>query len=97
MMAWHDDDDDDDDDDVAELVAGLQAKNIANALIEQLQQAAYNLRTLDQLAAKAYFYYARTYELTGDYASIRSALLAAYRTACLRHDLETQVYYRSAR
>jgi len=49
-----------------------------------------NRRTLSSLSAKAYFYFARSHELAGRSAEIRGALLAAYRTATLRHDDETQ-------
>ncbi|KAL0076148.1 proteasome regulatory subunit C-terminal-domain-containing protein [Phycomyces blakesleeanus] len=49
-----------------------------------------NRRTLDQLAARVYFYHARFYELTGRLAEIRPLQLAAHRTATLKHDDETQ-------
>ncbi|CAG8461882.1 8713_t:CDS:10 [Funneliformis caledonium] len=49
-----------------------------------------NRRTLDQLSARIYFYYARFYELTGNLAEIRPVLLAAQRTATLRHDDDSQ-------
>ncbi|KAF3992423.1 hypothetical protein FT663_00703 [Candidozyma haemuli var. vulneris] len=51
--------------------------------------ASYNRRTLDFASAKVWFYIARTHELRGDLYSIRPALLAALRTATLRHDDET--------
>lgn len=43
-------------------------------------------RSADQLAARAFFYYARAHELNGTYATIRGTLLAALRTATLRCD-----------
>lgn len=51
-----------------------------------------NRRTLDSLAAKAYFYYARFHELLPSPAvtSIRPQLLASLRTATLRKDVDTQ-------
>lgn len=47
-------------------------------------------RTLGPLIAKAYFYYARSHELLNRLAEIRGTLLAALRTATLRHDDESQ-------
>lgn len=51
-----------------------------------------NRRSLDSLAAKAYFYYARFHELLPSPAvtSIRPQLLASLRTATLRKDVDTQ-------
>lgn len=49
----------------------------------------YNRRTLDFIQAKMWFYIARTAELRGDALSVRPALLAALRSATLRHDDET--------
>lgn len=60
----------------AELVDRLQSNNIR--------------RVLDLLSAKAYFYYARSFELTNRLEEIRSTLLSAYRTAALRHNEESQ-------
>lgn len=53
---------------------------------------AHNRRTLDSLAAKAYFYYSRFHELLGQSAllEIRPQLLTSLRTATLRKDIETQ-------
>lgn len=50
----------------------------------------YNRRSLDYIAAKVWFYYARGMELTGMQDSSRPVLLAALRTATLRRDAETQ-------
>ena len=52
-----------------------------------------NRRTLDSLAAKVYFYYARFYELlpgAGSSLKIRPQLLLSLRTATLRKDIDTQ-------
>ncbi|RPB11208.1 hypothetical protein P167DRAFT_524696 [Morchella conica CCBAS932] len=51
-----------------------------------------NRRTLDSLAAKVYFYYARFHELlpSPTITSIRPQLLASLRTATLRKDIDTQ-------
>jgi len=38
------------------------------------------------LGSKAFFYYSRSYELNNKISLIRSNLLNAFRTACLRHD-----------
>lgn len=64
------------------------ATTSASSLVKKLQ--AYNRRTLYPLAAKAYFYYARAFELTNQLSDIRGDLLAAHRTASLRHDNEGQ-------
>ncbi|CAG8449578.1 1896_t:CDS:10 [Diversispora eburnea] len=61
---------------------------LSNETITKVQNL--NRRTLDQLSARTYFYYARFYELTGNLAEIRPTLLAAQRTATLRHDDDTQ-------
>eukprot|EP00928_Gymnodinium_smaydae_P024449 TRINITY_DN1977_c0_g1_i1.p1 TRINITY_DN1977_c0_g1~~TRINITY_DN1977_c0_g1_i1.p1 ORF type:complete len:504 (+),score=161.15 TRINITY_DN1977_c0_g1_i1:106-1617(+) len=46
----------------------------------------FNRRTLDILNAKAYSYLSLVYERLGRISEIRSELLAAYRTTCLRHE-----------
>ncbi|CAG8459381.1 52_t:CDS:10 [Ambispora leptoticha] len=61
---------------------------LANETINKIKNT--NRRTLDQLSARIYFFYARFYELTGNLAEIRPALLAAQRTATLRHDDDSQ-------
>lgn len=65
-----------------------EATSCSAALVKRLQ--AFNRRTLDQLAAKAYFYYSQSFESANRLAEIRSTLLAAYRTATLRHDETNQ-------
>jgi 26S proteasome regulatory subunit N3 len=61
---------------------------LSNITVKTVQEL--NRRSLDQLAAKVYFYYARFYELTGRLAEIRPTLLNAQRTATLRRDDDTQ-------
>lgn len=64
------------------------AVSASRTLVESL--AVFNRRTMDEINSRAYFYFARTIELSGSIASIRSTLLAAYRTATLRHDAASQ-------
>ncbi|KAF9349475.1 26S proteasome non-ATPase regulatory subunit [Mortierella sp. AD094] len=71
--------------DKGQLEKGIELSNIAIKIVQEL-----NRRSLDQLAAKVYFYYARFYELTGRLAEIRPTLLNAQRTATLRRDDDTQ-------
>nr|ABR16257.1 unknown [Picea sitchensis] len=61
-----------------------EAKNCSSAAISRLKQ--FNRRTLDVLAARLYFYYSYSYELTDSLVEIRGTLLALHRTATLRHD-----------
>lgn len=58
--------------------------------VEQLR--ALNRRTLDALASKVYFYYARFFELlpAPAFTTIRPQLLASLRTATLRKDVDLQ-------
>lgn len=65
-----------------------KALALSSALVDSL--CAMNRRTMDELNSRAYFYHARCVELSGNFASIREALLAAYRTATLHHDAPTQ-------
>ncbi|GME96199.1 unnamed protein product [[Candida] boidinii] len=50
----------------------------------------YNLRTLDNISSKIWFYILRSKELLKDLYPIRSELLIALRSATLRHDTETR-------
>ncbi|KAM7259268.1 hypothetical protein ACFE04_015009 [Oxalis oulophora] len=61
-----------------------EAKACSSASIARLKNL--NRRTVDVLAARLYFYYSLSYELTGDLAEIRGNLLALHRIATLRHD-----------
>ncbi|KAF5947027.1 hypothetical protein HYC85_017255 [Camellia sinensis] len=61
-----------------------EAKACSSASIARLKNL--NRRTIDVLAARLYFYYSLSYELTGDLAEIRGNLLALHRMATLRHD-----------
>ncbi len=49
-----------------------------------------NRRTLDAIAARAYYYYVRAYEAAGKMGQIRGFLHARLRTATLRNDFEGQ-------
>lgn len=60
----------------------------SKTLVESL--AEFNRRTMDEINSRAFFYYARTIELSGNIASIRAMLLAAYRTTTLRNDAASQ-------
>ncbi|CDH49942.1 proteasome regulatory particle subunit [Lichtheimia corymbifera JMRC:FSU:9682] len=68
-----------------ELQKGME---LAGTSVEKLVKL--NRRTMDQLAARIYFYHARFYELTDRLAEIRPMQLASLRTATLRRDDETQ-------
>jgi 26S proteasome regulatory subunit N3 len=61
-----------------------EAKSCSMSAVKRLQQL--NRRTLDVLAARIYFYYSYSFELTDSLADIRGTLLALHRTATLRHD-----------
>jgi len=56
----------------------------ANLLVSWLKT--FNRRTCDVFNARAYFYLSLAYERGGRLSELRSELLAAYRTACLRHE-----------
>lgn len=77
------------------LNLGGEDKNILEDFKTLSESAArrlrgYNRRSLDYIAAKIWFYYARAMELTGAQDSGRPILLAALRTATLRRDVECQ-------
>ncbi|XP_058215680.1 probable 26S proteasome non-ATPase regulatory subunit 3 isoform X2 [Rhododendron vialii] len=61
-----------------------EAKACSSASITRLKNL--NRRTIDVLAARLYFYYSLSYELTGDLSDIRGTLLSLHRIATLRHD-----------
>ncbi|GFE54473.1 proteasome regulatory protein protein [Babesia ovis] len=50
----------------------------------------FKSRTIDQLAAKVYFYYSRAFELGGRFSETRMLLMNAYRKACLHHETMTE-------
>ncbi|EEB09370.1 19S proteasome regulatory subunit Rpn3 [Schizosaccharomyces japonicus yFS275] len=56
--------------------------------IDELQ--GFNRRTLDQIAAKLYFYFTLFSERCNSSSECRETLLSVHRTATLRHDTETQ-------
>ncbi|CDS04865.1 hypothetical protein LRAMOSA07395 [Lichtheimia ramosa] len=68
-----------------ELQKGME---LAGKSVEKLVKL--NRRTMDQPAARIYFYHARFYELTDRLAEIRPMQLTSLRTATLRRDDETQ-------
>lgn len=61
-----------------------KALQCAGALVPWLKTQ--NRRTLDVFTSRAYFYLSLAYERVGKLSDLRPELLAAYRTACLRHD-----------
>lgn len=63
-----------------------EAVTCADRLMQKIVDL--NRRTLDILAAKCYFYYARAYEVTNRLEQIRGFLHARLRTSTLRHDDE---------
>lgn len=66
-----------------------QGKELCASLLETV--TSLNRRTMDQLSSKIYFYWVRLHELAGDdTAPLRTTLLAAQRTAALRHDDDLQ-------
>eukprot|EP01128_Nolandella_sp_AFSM9_P004953 TRINITY_DN2337_c0_g1_i1.p1 TRINITY_DN2337_c0_g1~~TRINITY_DN2337_c0_g1_i1.p1 ORF type:complete len:492 (-),score=125.06 TRINITY_DN2337_c0_g1_i1:121-1596(-) len=65
------------------------AHALSDTLLERVQES--NMRTLDPLSAKLFFYYSRSYELSDRLADIRVRLLALLRTATLRHNYEGQI------
>lgn len=69
---------------LVDLKRNEEAVEASTALVDFI--SGYNRRTMDDISSRAYFFYSRAYELTGNLAIIRSRLLSAYRTACLRHD-----------
>nr|WRH23619.1 Fructose-1-6-bisphosphatase [Naematelia aurantialba] len=71
---------------LANLDAGKsqEAGDFALETTEFITQA--NRRTMDQLAAKVYFYLARAYELQGRLTELQPLLLATRQTASLRKD-----------
>ncbi|EPB85306.1 hypothetical protein HMPREF1544_07920 [Mucor circinelloides 1006PhL] len=68
-----------------EIEKGLE---LSNKTVEKM--TIMNRRTLDQIAARVYFYHGRFHELSNKLAEIRPIQLAAHRTATLRHDDESQ-------
>lgn len=65
-----------------------EAVSASKALVESLSE--FNRRTMDELNSRAFFYFARAVELSRKISSIRSMLLASYRTATLRRDAASQ-------
>lgn len=65
-----------------------EAVSASKALVDSL--AEFNRRTMDEINSRSFFYFARAVELSGRISSIRSMLLASYRTATLHHDAASQ-------
>jgi len=65
-----------------------KAKEAVNAYVPWLKT--FNRRTLDFFTNRGYFYMSMAYERQGELEQLRAELLAAYRTACLRHDVMGQ-------
>ncbi|KAF8137522.1 PCI domain-containing protein [Boletus edulis] len=61
---------------------------LSKETVDKIQQL--NRRSMDPIAAKIWFALERSYELGGELADARPMLLAAQRTAALRHDDDTQ-------
>lgn len=61
-----------------------QARTLSDLALTRLK--AFNRRTLDVIGARIFFYYSMAAEQLGQLAEVRSALMAAHRTAVLRHD-----------
>lgn len=61
-----------------------KAFQCSNMLVAWLKT--HNRRTMDFFSARAYFYLSLAYERNGTLSDLRPELLAAYRTACLRHE-----------
>ncbi len=64
------------------------AVECADALARKI--VAQNRRSLDHIAARAYYYYMRAHEAAGQIAQIRGFLHSRLRTATLRNDFEGQ-------
>jgi 26S proteasome regulatory subunit N3 len=62
--------------------------DVSTAVVMYLQTL--NRRSMDALAARSYYYYARFYELEHRSDEVRGVLLSAQRTATLRRDEELQ-------
>lgn len=60
------------------------AAHSSSMLINRIRM--FNRRTVDIFSSKAYFYFSLAYEKINRLDSIRSTLLALYRTSCLHHD-----------
>jgi 26S proteasome regulatory subunit N3 len=65
-----------------------KAKEVAYTLVSWLKT--FNRRSMDIFTTRAYFYMSLAYERLGEIEELRAELLAAYRTACLRHDMMGQ-------
>ncbi|WVF71655.1 hypothetical protein IAT40_006463 [Kwoniella sp. CBS 6097] len=77
------------------ILANLDAGKINEAGVFALETteliSSLNRRTMDQIAAKVWFYLARSYELQGRLAELQPAFLAVRQTASLRKDETLEV------
>jgi len=64
------------------------AVHLSSELVDYIVKV--NRNTMNVLAAKAYFYYSRSYELFHRFSSIRGNLLSLFKTASLRNDIHGQ-------
>ena len=67
-----------------------EALTASTSLLERTKKLP-NKTSVFPLSSKNFFYYSRCMELSGRSAEIRPTLLAAYKTATLKHDVEGQV------
>lgn len=69
---------------------GLKEASLSSVdeLISRL--SGYNRRTMDQLSARAWFYFSLCHQRLDRLTAIRARLIAAHRTSCLRHDEPSQ-------
>jgi len=65
-----------------------KAEASGGVLLKRVQTL--NRRMLDPLAAKAWFFYCRPFELSQRFIEVRGAMIAAHRTATLHHHDNTQ-------
>lgn len=65
---------------------GRQAEAVRCSQLLWQRAGQFNRRTLDMLSARAYFYYARAHELSGQLSAVRPQLLQRLRTCTLRQD-----------
>jgi len=73
-----------------------EAVACSKALVDKLRAVKHRASIGDEIAAKAYFYFARAHELHGASRSIRGDLHAALRTATLRADEPAQAVLMNA-
>lgn len=75
---------------VRRTIVPFQAIPCADALVGKV--IANTRRTMDPVAGRVYFFYARAYEVNGKLSTIRRFLLSRLRTSTLRQDEEGQAH-----